>query len=51
MPSVIFRLAKNTCGSGTSTMHQAATLDIANRLYSGGVLVDDEAVRALEARP
>lgn len=44
-------LVKDACGSGTETMHRAAVLDMANRLYSGGVLHAAEAVKALQAKP
>jgi nicotinamidase-related amidase len=44
-------LAKDACGSGTAMMHRTAILDMANRLYGGGVLRTVEAVRALRAEP
>jgi nicotinamidase-related amidase len=44
-------LAKDACGSGTGMMHRTAILDMANRLYGGGVLRTAEAVKALRAEP
>jgi nicotinamidase-related amidase len=44
-------LVKDACGSGTETMHRTAILDMANRLYGGGVLRAAEAVKALRAKP
>jgi len=43
-------LVKDACGSGTETMHRAAVLDMANRLYGGGVLRAAEANKALQAK-
>jgi len=40
-------LIKDACGSGTEMMHRVAILDMANRLYGGGVLITAEAVKAL----
>ena len=39
-------LVKDACGSGTLTMHQAAILNLANRLY-GGAVVDSARADAL----
>jgi len=39
-------LAKDACGSGTETMHRAAILNLANRLY-GGAVADVERIAAL----
>ncbi len=44
-------LVKDACGSGTEFMHRCGVLDLANRLYGGGVLSADNAVRCLESRP
>jgi nicotinamidase-related amidase len=44
-------LVKDACGSGTETMHRTAILDMANRLYGGGVLSAAEAIKALQAEP
>ncbi len=44
-------LVKDACGSGTATMHRTAVLDMANRLYGGGVLATAEACRALRGEP
>jgi nicotinamidase-related amidase len=44
-------LVKDACGSGTDTMHRTAILDMANRLYGGGVLRTQEALKALRAEP
>jgi nicotinamidase-related amidase len=40
-------LVKDACGSATDTMHRVGMLDMANRLYGGGVLSSAEAVKAL----
>ena len=40
-------LVKDACGSMTEMMHRVAILDMANRLYGGGVLITAEAVKAL----
>lgn len=44
-------LVKDACGSGTEAMHRTATLDIANRLYGGGILRTAEALKALRGEP
>jgi nicotinamidase-related amidase len=44
-------LVKDACGSGTETMHRTAILDMANRLYGGGILSAAEAIKALQAKP
>jgi maleamate amidohydrolase len=44
-------LVKDACGSLSRMMHRTATLDIANRLYGGGVLTTAEAVKALAGAP
>ncbi|HXQ42932.1 MAG TPA: isochorismatase family protein [Candidatus Udaeobacter sp.] len=41
-------LVKDACGSGTETMHRAGILDLANRLYGGGVLTAENAVKCLQ---
>jgi nicotinamidase-related amidase len=40
-------LVKDACGSGTETMHRAGILDLANRLYGGGVMTAENAVKCL----
>lgn len=40
-------LVKDACGSATETMHRVGMLDMANRLYGGGVLSTSEAIKAL----
>lgn len=40
-------LVKDACGSATETMHRVGMLDMANRLYGGGVLSSSEAVKAI----
>ncbi|HTN96478.1 MAG TPA: isochorismatase family cysteine hydrolase [Nordella sp.] len=40
-------LVKDACGSMTEMMHRVALLDMANRLYGGGVMVTAETVKAL----
>lgn len=40
-------LVKDACGSATDAMHRVGLLDIANRLYGGGVLNTSEACKAL----
>lgn len=40
-------LVKDACGSMTEMMHRIAILDMANRLYGGGVLITAETVKAL----
>ncbi len=44
-------LVKDACGSVTATMHRTAILDMANRLYGGGVLRTAEALKALRDEP
>lgn len=44
-------LVKDACGSVTETMHRTAILDMANRLYGGGVLHTAEALKALRSEP
>jgi maleamate amidohydrolase len=44
-------LVKDACGSGTAFMHRCGVLDLANRLYGGGVLSAENAVRCLESQP
>lgn len=44
-------LVKDACGSMTEMMHRVAILDMANRLYGGGVLTTVEAVKALSGGP
>jgi nicotinamidase-related amidase len=44
-------LVKDACGSLSRMMHRTATLDIANRLYGGGVLTTEEAAKALAGEP
>lgn len=44
-------LVKDACSSLSRMMHRTAVLDMANRLYGGGVLVTDEAVKALAGEP
>jgi nicotinamidase-related amidase len=43
-------LVKDACGSGTETMHRTAVLDMANRLYGGGVLRSAEAIKAIHGQ-
>lgn len=40
-------LVKDACGSGTEAMHQTALLNLANRLYGGGVVDTDAACRLM----
>lgn len=40
-------LVKDCCGSMTETMHRTGMLDMANRLYGGGILPQAEALKAL----
>lgn len=42
-------LVKDACGSGTTTMHRTAVLNLANRLYGGAVCDTATAVRLLAA--
>lgn len=44
-------LVKDAMGSMSTMMHRTATLDMANRLYGGGVLKTAEAVKALRGEP
>ena len=44
-------LVKDACGSGTETMHRAGILDLANRLYGGGALTAENAVKCLQGAP
>jgi nicotinamidase-related amidase len=44
-------LVKDATGSMTEMMHRTAILDMANRLYGGGVLTTVEAVKALRGQP
>jgi maleamate amidohydrolase len=44
-------LVKDACGSGTETMHRAGILDLANRLYGGGILTAENAVKCLQGAP
>lgn len=40
-------VVKDACASGTRAMHEIAVLNLANRLYGGGVATTDEAVTLL----
>jgi len=40
-------LIKDACGSGTEFMHRCGILEMANRLYGGGVLTAENAVKCL----
>lgn len=40
-------VVKDACASGTRAMHEIAVLNLANRLYGGGVATTDAAVRLL----
>lgn len=44
-------LVKDATGSMTTMMHRTAILDMANRLYGGGVMTTAEAVKALRSEP
>ena len=44
-------LVKDAMGSMTTMMHRTATLDMANRLYGGGVLTTSEAIKLLRGEP
>lgn len=44
-------LVKDACSSLSRMMHRTAVLDMANRLYGGGVLSTGEAVKALAGEP
>jgi nicotinamidase-related amidase len=43
-------LVKDACGSMSDAMHRTGILDMANRLYGGGILRMPEALNALEGR-
>ena len=40
-------LVKDACGSGTQAMHEVAVLNIANRLYGGGITDTERALRLM----
>ena len=40
-------VVKDACASGTRTMHETAVLNLANRLYGGGVVTTEAAVALL----
>lgn len=44
-------LVKDACGSGSRAMHETAVLNIANRLYGGGVADTDRALSLMAGRP
>lgn len=44
-------LVKDACGSGTDMMHRTAILDMANRLYGGGVTSTPRLLDMLDGRP
>ncbi len=44
-------LVKDACGSMTEAMNRTGMLDMANRLYGGGVLRMPEAIKALAGQP
>ena len=44
-------LVKDACGSMSQAMHRTGMLDMANRLYGGGVLRQEQAVAALAGQP
>ncbi|TIR25987.1 MAG: cysteine hydrolase [Mesorhizobium sp.] len=44
-------LVKDACGSMTEAMHRTGMLDMANRLYGGGILRQTEALKALAGQP
>jgi maleamate amidohydrolase len=44
-------LVKDACGSGSDAMHQTATLNIANRIYGGGVADTDRALALIAGQP
>lgn len=44
-------IVKDCCGSMTEMMHRTGLLDMANRLYGGGVLRQAEALTALRGAP
>lgn len=41
-------MVKDACGSGTGFMHETATLDLANRLYGGGICDAARMVRLIQ---
>jgi maleamate amidohydrolase len=43
-------VVKDACASGTRTMHEIAVLNLANRLYGGGVATTDAAVALLSGK-
>lgn len=43
-------LVKDACGSGSKAMHETAVLNLANRLYGGGICDTDRAVSMLNGR-
>jgi nicotinamidase-related amidase len=43
-------LVKDACGSMSEAMHRTGMLDMANRLYGGGILPMPEALKALAGR-
>ena len=44
-------LVKEACGSMSEAMHRTGMLDMANRLYGGGILRLPEAQKALAGQP
>jgi maleamate amidohydrolase len=44
-------LVKDACGSMSEAMHRTGMLDMANRLYSGGILRTPQALNALAGQP
>jgi nicotinamidase-related amidase len=44
-------LVKDACGSMTEAMHRTGMLDMANRLYGGGILRLPQALKALAGQP
>lgn len=44
-------LVKDACGSGTDFMHRCGIMELANRLYGGGVLSAENALKCLEGTP
>jgi maleamate amidohydrolase len=44
-------LVKDACGSGSDAMHQTATLNIANRIYGGGVADTDRTLALIAGQP
>jgi len=41
-------LVKDACGSGSAAMHETAVLNLANRLYGGGICDTDRALKMLK---